>query len=188
VKKGGNSAVGKKLSFAEKYKDHRNDTVIVLGDSLVRGVGSCLKKDGDLFKAVTCPGAKIEHVETKLWQLGDREHSHLILMVGTNNLKLDGTEEMVGKYKELISVAKEYKYRQISLVSILDRKDVSNFHDCRSNIVNSRLKETCEAAGVGFIQISNVRNFLSNDGLHLNAVGQDLVARHIFAHVKQHLN
>lgn len=177
-----------KGSFGEKYKNKGKDTVIVQGDSLVIGIGSCLQKQSQMFDTVANPGAKIETIAEKLKVVGEKPDSHLVLMVGTNNLKVDGSEEMVAKYRNLISEAKRHKYRKISVVSIPDRADVGDFFNGRRTGVNRSLRKLCMDSGIEFLQISNVRNLLARDGLHLSPKGQDLVAREIFRHCRNYLN
>ena len=73
-------------------------------------------------------------------------------------------------------------------MSIPERADISEFHNSRRLAVNKRLMQVCRANGVEFASISDVRNHLSSDRLHLNKKGQDVVARDIFNHCKICLN
>jgi hypothetical protein len=177
-----------KVSFSEKFKSRGKETVLLVGDSMTRGIGSCLEKDSNLFSYETSSGAKIEDIENKLKHLGNKPETHLVVMVGTNNLKSDGSEIMLKKYEKLIGEAKSHQLRKISIVSILSRKDIGDFHNSRRIGVNSRLNGLCTESGVEFVEVSDVRKNLAVDGLHLNVRGQDLVARELFNHCKQHLN
>ena len=177
-----------KVSLNDKHKSNGKGKVIVLGDSLVKGVGECLEHQSDMFSSRAYSGLRIEHTETKGTQLGDNPDSHLILMVGTNNLKSEGSELMAKKYVKVINEAKKHKFRKISVVSILDRTDVGDLYDSRRLAVNRRLKGICKENGVDFPWISDVRKHLSRDGLHLNRNGQELVSSEIFTYCKLYLN
>ena len=110
-------------------------------------------------------------------------------MIGTNNLKSDGSEILLDKYEVLIREAEVHEFRKISLVSILNRTDIGEFHNSRRIGVNLRLVEMCKSKKIEFLEMSiDVRRHLSKDGLHLSWPGQDWVARRIFQHCKQHLN
>ena len=176
------------VSFSEEFKNRSKETVIVVGDSLVQGIGSCLEKDSDLFTTRAFRGAKIEHLENQLKEMGEKPDSHVVVMVGTNNLKYDGSEEILGKYEKLMDTAKQLKYRKVSFVGILERRDVNSFQNNRRRGVNERLKNKCASKDIGFIEISNVEQYLAKDGLHLNYRGQDIAARKIFSSCKKYLN
>jgi len=182
------SSCDRKVSFSDKCKNRSKETVIVVGDSLVRGVGSCLEKDSNLFTSKSFPGMRLEHMDNQLKQIGEKPDSHVVLMIGTNNLKGEGSETILEKYEELIDAVKVLKYRKLSFVSIPERRDISDFQNSRRLGVNRRLEAMCAIKNVGFVDVSNVEELLGKDGLHLNFRGQDSVARDIFRHCILHLN
>ena len=105
-----NNKVGNnKLSFKDKHMNKKSDGVVVLGDSLVRGVGKCLERDSHMYSSISCSGAKIEDMERKLGEIGDKSESHIVLMVGTNNIQKEGSEIILSKYNSLIEKTKQYK-------------------------------------------------------------------------------
>ena len=77
-------------SFEQMHKNKKDETVLLIGDSLARGVGNHLKSQHCMFDSLAFDDAKIENITKKVKELKDNE-SHIVLMVGTNNLKLDGT-------------------------------------------------------------------------------------------------
>ena len=178
----------KKVSFSEKYKGNDKETVILLGDSLARGVGCCLERDSHMFSSRAYPGARVENIEDKLKQLGSKPNSHVVVMAGTNNIKSDGSKILLDKYKSLIDEAEKMKFKKLSLVSVPSRTDLSNFQNSRRIGVNQSLSEICREKNVEFIELKDVTEYLSSDGLHLRFKGQDMVARQIFGHCKLHLN
>jgi hypothetical protein len=182
-----NSGVSK-VSFSEKYRNCSKETVLLVGDSLARGVGRCLEIDSHLFKASSFSGAKIEDISEGLSKLGDKPDSQVVLMVGTNNLQKDGSEVMIQKYEKLIKQAQRNRFKKISLVSILRRDDISEFTNSRRLGLNLRLKDICEKEGVDFIDHDLVTEHLGRDRIHLSRLGQDEIARIIFRRCKKHLN
>ena len=54
--------------------------------------------------------------------------------------------------------------------------------------INLSLKDLCQANDICYLDRDITVGQLSNDGLHLSAVGQDEVAREIFRHCKKYLN
>ena len=180
------------VSFSEKFKDKPKDTVLVLGDSMVRGMGSCMERDsggeGGMYRKLSYGGARIEDIDSKLGVIGDKPESHMVIVVGTNNLKKDGTELIMARFRSLISELRKYRYRKVSFVGILRRTDVSSYIDSKRLGINLRLQRLCVENEYGYVERDIVSGQLDRDGLHLNAEGQDVVARTIFRHCKQFLN
>ena len=174
---------------SEISKIKNKGKVIVMGDSLAKGIGNSLERRSNEFEAQASPGAKIENITDKLKKFGEKPGNHLLLMVGTNNLVSDGSEILLDKYEKLLVEAKMQKYKSISMVSILDREDINEFYNSRRLGTNLRLPELCKKNGADFIQISRVNGMLGMDKLHLNFKGQDFVAREIIDYFSQkHLN
>jgi lysophospholipase L1-like esterase len=178
--------VAKGPTFAEHCVKHKEGTVLLVGDSLVRGVGQHLKADNLMFNTLDFSGARIEHIREKLMVLGDRPESHIVVMVGSNNLRSDCVLVMMRKYGELIEELQRHRYRKVSIVGVLQRRD------CEAGKImslNQQLKALCEQKGVGFVEAGVDRlRMLGRDGVHLNWKGCDVVARAIFNHSCSSLN
>jgi hypothetical protein len=183
---------GKRESFREYCKDRPRDTLIVLGSSMARGVGSCLERQTSMCTTMSYGGSKIQDIEQRLKNLGDKPQSHVVLMVGTLNLQEEGTEQVMRRYRDLIEEAKQHRYKKVSIVGILRRTDkgrLGGYFDSKRMGINRRLKKMCEANGIGFVEKDVVSNHLSEkDGLHLNPEGQEEVAMAIFRHCNFYLN
>jgi tetrahydromethanopterin S-methyltransferase subunit B len=174
-------------SFAESCARYKEGTVLVVGSSMARGVGQHLKADNLMFNKLDFSGARIEDITEKVAVLGDRPDSHVVVMVGTNNLQRDGSVLMMKRYGELVEELKRHRYRQVSLVGLLKRGDFS--FDSRIMSINCQLKVLCERQGVGFVEVDiDRRRMLGRDGIHLNWRGCEVVARKIFKHSCSHLN
>jgi hypothetical protein len=177
------------VSFADKWKDMKEGTVLLVGDSMVRGVGTHLKKDNKMFDTLDFGGARIEDIAEKFKTIGEGPESHVVVMVGTNNLKSEGTEEIMRKYKSLIADLKQHRYKSVSMIGILQRADTSSYMDSKRMSINIRLKKLCEKNDVKFVDIAiEKETMLDWKGLHLKWGGQDHVARAVFKHCISILN
>lgn len=194
------------VSFAEKHKDKSESTMVIVGDSMVRGIGSKLRSNSNMFSIKSFSGAKIEHVDKMLTDGSVKvdEDSHLVVVVGTNNVKFEGTELIRSRYRKLIETMKTIKCRKKTVVGIFDRTDVSNFVFSRIVSVNSSLARLCAELEVEFLDplvlfrsLANdkkcsvahvVRSILDRKGLHLNELGQREAAKFVFKHCCSYLN
>jgi GDSL-like Lipase/Acylhydrolase family len=173
----------------------KEGTVLVFGSSMARGVGNHLHADNELFGKLDFGGARIEDIEEKVKIVGDKPESHVVFMVGTNNLVNDYPETIMDKYEKLIEAIKDRCYRKVSIVGILPRADYwmssdrQEYIDCKRFAVNMDLKELCVENDIEFVDIDiDTRRMLDRKGLHLNYRGQEVVAKKIFTHCQQFLN
>jgi hypothetical protein len=193
-----------KRTFSDLCASMPDGKILVVGDSMVRGVGEHLHIDNSMFDKLDFSGARIEDIADKVRLIGDKPQSHLVLMVGTNNLVRDGTEEIMRKYDALIHAVKEVSYQKVSMVNILARTDTTgrqtdgntlcgfpwvDIYNSKRIGLNARLQSLCTENGFGFVDIKvDVNSMLDRRGLHLNRRGQDTVARRIFRHCVNDLN
>jgi hypothetical protein len=177
-----------KVSFQDRVKNMPSESVLVVGDSMARGLGKCLENDGGgMVKSIAYGGAKIEDLETRVWRLGDKPESHLVLVVGTNNLCKEGSEVIRKRFQSLMGELRKHRFRKVSFVGILRRK-VNSYLDSRRMGINLMLRRMCEENGMGFVDEDVDLGHLARDGLHLNAEGADYMARAVFSHYRQYLN
>ncbi len=177
------------VSFEQLCKDKKEGTVLLIGDSLTRGVGCHLKSQHSMFESRAFGGARIEDITKKVEEMNDLEESHIVVLVGTNNLKSDGTTMIMNKYKDLVNQLKAKRFRKISILGILARNDLSNYNNSKRIAMNIQLKELCMKNEIEFLEIAvDKGSMLDRGGLHLNFSGQDKVARSIFKHSVSYLN
>lgn len=177
----------KRPSFAEKFKNKPKDTMMLVGDSLTRGVGQKLSIDSHMVTTICRPGAHIEDITSEVSKLEKDRDRHLVLLVGTNNVKSDGSVGMLSKYKTLIEESKKMNNRKVSVVGIIRRSDLSNFENSRRLGVNKYLREMCKEHDVEYIEYEPANSRLAKDGLHLNHLGQEELGRQIFQHCRRFL-
>ena len=79
------------------------------------------------------------------------------------------------------------KNRRVSMVGIPNRFDLSGYQNSRRIGVNLQLEKMCRELDIEFITYEPYRSRIAKDGLHLNHVGQDELARKIFEHCKSFL-
>lgn len=171
-----------KVSFADKFKDKAKDTIVLVGDSLARGVGQKLEQQSHMVSTESRGGARIEHVTGQIGKLQDNVDRHLVVLVGTNNVENDTSEDIRLKFKSLLEASKKVRNRKVSVIGIPKRFDLSDYQNSRRIGANLELERMCSESEVGFIEYEPYRSRLAKDGLHFNQVGQDELARKIFEH------
>lgn len=174
-------------SFAEKYKEKAKDTIVLLGDSLARGVGAKLEQQSHMVTTKSRGGAKIENATEQIGLLQDNEDRHLVVLVGTNNVQNETSETIRMKYKSLLETSKKVKNRRVSVIGIPQRFDLSGYQNSRRIGANLQLANMCRELDIEFISYEPYRSRIAKDGLHFNHVGQDELARKIFEHCKSFL-
>jgi len=175
-----------KLSFGEKFKDKAGDTIMLVGDSLARGVGEKLIKQSHMASKLSIGGAKIERISEEIEKLKDSDDRHLVLLVGTNNLKAEGSELILSKFKAMMDVCKK-RSRKVTAVRIPRRADLTSYEQNKRVGINLRLKDMCTENKFEFFDYEPQRSRLARDGLHFNALGQDELGREIFRHCRSFL-
>jgi hypothetical protein len=176
-----------KISFAEKFKDQPRDTIVLVGDSLTRGVGAKMEYQSSMVSTTCRPGAHVADITWEVGKLADNDNRHLVLLVGTNDIKGDGSEVIVAKYKDLLKESKKIKNRRVTIVGIPRRVDLSNFQNSRRIGVNLRLKKMCKEMNVDFLDYEPGDSRIARDGIHLNHLGQDELGYKIFQHCRRFL-
>ena len=61
-------------------------------------------------------------------------------MVGTNNLKSDGTTMIMSKYKDLVNQPKAKRFKKTSIIEILAKNKLSNYMHSKKIAMNIGLK------------------------------------------------
>ena len=154
-------------SFEQMHKNKKEGTVLLIGDSLTRGLGNHLKSQHNMFDSLAFGGARIEDINKKVEELKDNE-CHIVLMVGTNNLKSDGTTMIMSKYKDQVNQLKAKRFKRTSIVEILARNDLSNYMNSKRIAMNIQLKEFCMKNDIDFLEVvMDTDAMLDRCGLHL---------------------
>ena len=185
--KANNKVIKQGPSFADKFKEKAKDTIVLIGDSLARGVGAKLEKQSHMVTTNSRGGAKIENAAEQIGMLQDNEDRHLVVLVGTNNVQNETSETIRLKFKSLLETSKKMKNRRVSVIGIPNRYDLSGYQNSRRIGANLQLEKMCKELDIEFITYEPYRSRIAKDGLHFNHVGQEELARKIFEHCKSFL-
>ena len=146
----GSSRNAESGSCGEKLKVTEN-SVLIVGDSLTRGVGDKLKDQcGKVFERESRGGARIESITEDIKKLEDDSKRHLVVMVGTNNLESDFTEDILVKYDRLLEELKKKKNKKVTVVGILKRYDLKGM-DMKRIWINFNLRKKFDEKGIAFL-------------------------------------
>lgn len=164
---------------------------LVLGDSIVRHqavefVHRCKAK-----RRVICkPGATIEKIRGALAEVDVSSRETLIIChVGTNDLRRTRSEDLLAKYRQLISNLKA-KTDRVAITSILPRMYDDDELYSKLTYTNRALETICKSNGVSFINLfDDFRerpDLFLRDGLHLNDVGNARLGRLLHLSTKKY--
>ena|SRR6218665_2062409 len=104
-----------------------------------------------LYRCVCKPGGRIEQMVPEIEKRGKEDT--VIVQVGTNNLRMDETEEMMKKYEEMIQKPTAERLGEVVVMGILPRQDLSEVLDSKRVGVNRRLKEVCGGSKVRYCDV-----------------------------------
>ena len=117
--------------------------------------GEKLKAQSRMFSVESFSGIRIKHMTKKVLDKTDKlpidKDSHLVVVVGTNNVKSDGSVMIMKKYKELIKATKTIECRKVTVVDIFGRTDITRFVESKIISVNKKLEALCQELGVEFL-------------------------------------
>ena len=142
---------------------------------------SSAKKDlGGSFFAIQ--EKKIEDLTERVDDLvaNSSEKTVFAYFVGTNNIKTGRSEDVVKKYKALITKLQECR-RQSVICGLIPRYDVDSLTLSRMMGINTRVHDMCRKEGVMFVDVwdhfNRDRSLYGRDGLHLSSVGKARLGR-----------
>ena len=152
-------------------------SLVLVGDSLIRHQDEEFCKQGPRRKIFCYPGKKIEDISEKVDNLvaDSSERTVFAYFVGTNNVKTGRSEDIVKKYKALISKLQESRRRSV-ICGMIPRYDVDSLTLSRMIGLNTRVEDLCKKNGVMFVDVwdhfNRDRSLYGKDELHLNSVGK----------------
>ena len=77
---------------------------------------------------------------------------------------------------------RKLKNRKVTIVGIPKKYDLTNTQQSRRLGLNLSIRTEYKEQGVQFLGYEPIRSRVAQDGLHLNYVGQEELARKIFKH------
>ena len=167
----------------DKVDSCADDSSLILGDSLVRGLAKFVAKPKTKRIVQVYPGARINHIKKVIQEsvLPDKKSS-LVVNIGSNDIyrKEATSEHYVADYIDLIDTLKD-RADNVIVVGVLPRRKVGTFVLSRALHVNNRVKEYCEQkAKISFIdpwdEFIHDRRLYQSDGIHPSTKGTKLLA------------
>ena len=149
----------------------------VLGNSTVKKFKKRTKRN---MRNIYCSSdAGMEEIAEHL-ENGITEGSTVVIHGGGNDIKRMNTEKLMKLYKDTIEKVTSRGKRCI-ISGILPRLKESPYWSSRAIGINNRVQEICKAKqGVMYIdnwdRFYNNRGFYSDDGIHLNKQGSDMLS------------
>lgn len=178
----------KKVSCGERIRLTK-DKVVLVGDSLARGVGYKLQAQcgNDLVHVEAKGGARIEDITRTLRERKHDERRHLYVVAGANNMVRDSHTVMLQKYEALTSRMKQLRSKRVTMVGLMKRYDLGDQFECKRVCINAKLKEMCQRKGIEYLEFDPWKTSLHKDGLHLNSYGQIALGKVVFTSFKSFL-
>lgn len=177
------------------YPNTVNKSVMIIGDSIVRGSSSHFKSIApSKYDATTYthPGAKVERITKRLTNHKNYimpDPNYIVLHVGTNNIVQDEVAETIFKLHELITDSCDiFPFSRIIVSSIIPRSDNPEVNE-KINSVNVFLKHICsKSKQLIYTENNNCGQLVGRDGLHLTERGKSLLAKNWLRSIRESEN
>ena len=165
------TAVGTKVSMAQELERCERE-VVVVGDSLARGVGYKLREQcGDMVSVKAESGAKLGVVSKFVESMDKDDNRQLVVVAGANSVEKESAEALLDNFGKIIDAGKNSS-SEVVMVGLVKRYDLNQTYECKRIVVNAKLKALCRTKGAKFIEYEPERSRVHSDGLHLNFRGQ----------------
>ena len=161
----------------DRDRKERSQEVLVLGDSRIRYLDRTFC-EADRRNRMTCclPGAGVQDVVERFRRVvkGTGKEALVVVHVGVNDVGRVGSEELLGRYKELLREIRESRRRCI-VSGVLPRQKVGGQWLSHALGLNDRLRKLCEESGVGFLdewdRFYGRHELYAMDGVHFSRKG-----------------
>jgi hypothetical protein len=155
--------------------------ILVVGDSLARGVGFKMTQlYGDNVEVNAVGGAKVKDVLSSVRSVTPGKTETLVVIAGANNMEEDFSKTIEDGLQEVIDAGKKVA-KEVVIVGLVKRYDLGSLFECKRILVNKVVKNKCSDSGVKFLEYEPERSRLHKDGLHLNWRGQYELGRAILS-------
>ena len=132
----------------------------------------------------TFPGAKVSDMKHYVKPTTDKIPEHLILHVGTNDLKQSTSKQISGNISTLgQEIEKSSPHTKVVISEVITRTDDPSLN-AKVEDLNTRLKQVCANNKWGIITHRSITaNCLNPYGLHLNKQGSAKLARNFIEYL-----
>lgn len=182
-------------SMLELNKTESNK-VLLIGNSITHNWGGKPNaKSKDSWQKYLAPyevrnfGFGADRIENVLWriyhdELKDISPEKIMINIGTNNLRVNSNEEILGGLRFLVQVIKSHQPKaEITLLGIYPRRD----YEDRILLINKGIRRMTRAehikfADIGkglFLKTGKVNEAMFTDGLHPNLEGYEILGKQL---------
>ena len=178
-----------KTNLDESKSKHPTNTVIV-GDSILKHLNPRKLEQGINGKAniKTFPGASIDDMLHYVKPTTEKQPDHIILHIGTNDLRNKSPEVMISTIQKLGESIQEGNSIELTLSEVIARNDDALLAD-KVNAYNEKLENICLERNWGLIKHNNINKLhLNKYGLHLNQRGTAMLAGNFKRFLNQSVN
>ena len=167
--------------------------IVVIGDSIARGVGARLQEQHGEVKVFAKGGGTLTDAQRKVDEVQLTGEEAVIIMTGGNDIdRGDGTEEVVRGYERLVTSLRSKGVGRITLVGPSTRRHFSPYFKSKVIGINNRLERWCAKESVNFVEGGVTDQdkiwLLARDGVHFSRNGEDFMVRKIYQSTRQYLN
>ena len=159
------------------FENDEEPETLLVGDSIVRSqLQEFCGRNFRRRKRFCCPGGRVKNVIENFEDISGEvtENSRIVIHIGTNDIMHTRSEELLEKYRSLMSKLKN-KTNNIIFTGILPRIKACNSFYSKAIYINNSLAHICRQEGIGFFNFwddfYNKDELFFQDGLHLNSVG-----------------
>ena len=156
--------------------------VLVVGDSMVRYLDRTFcEKQRKKRMRVCFPGAGVRDVTERYDRVvaGSARESVVVLHVGSNDVERVRSEELIGRYRELLEKVGR-SGRKCIMSGVLPRMNVGSMWHARAIGLNERVKEMCRSMNVQFMdewsKFYGRKELYAIDKVHLSKRGVDVLS------------
>ena len=170
----------------EADEQPRKKNVVVLGDSIVKGIHGwrlSRTRNAPLVTVKSFPASTTEDMESYCIPTIRAEPDELILHVGTNDLQMNTSRQVIDNIVNLADNISQNCTSEVTISSLLKRLDKPNL-DSKVTEINNGLRKFATNRGWKFISHNNInrKNHFNSSGLHLSHEGNSLFASNLIKH------
>ena len=170
----------------EADEQPRKKSVVVLGDSIVKGIHGwrlSRTRNAPLVTVKSFPAATTEDMESYCIPTIRAQPDELILHIGTNDLQTNTSRQVIDNIVNLADNISQNCTSEVTISSLLKRLDKPNLDSKVTEINNGLLKFAANRCWK-FISHNNInrKNHFNSSGLHLSHEGNSLFASNLIKH------
>ena len=170
----------------EADEQPRKKSVVVLGDSIVKGIHGwrlSRTRNAPLVTVKSFPAATTEDMESYCIPTIRAQPDELILHIGTNDLQTNTSRQVIDNIVNLADNISQNCTSEVTISSLLKRLDKPNL-DSKVTEINNGLHKFAANRCWKFISHNNInrKNHFNSNGLHLSHEGNSLFASNLIKH------